>query len=169
MGWNYALMKGKTIFVRVFLFRHPFMTNPTILWTLLHSNEYESFNILWFSCKEKVEISSMKALANFRDIPPARTFWNYTHCLLSPFTLDWSRNLLHYPMWNMTDNNISYPTYPFSRRIEKSYTIKIIPFFCCLVYSWMSTSIFFKYDNSHSKLKVCLFQTLRESGGRGGG
>ena len=68
------------------------------------------------------------------NIRPARTFWNSTHCLLSPFTLDWSRNLLHNPMWNMAVNNISYPIYPFSTRTEKGYITKMIPFFFCSVY-----------------------------------
>ena len=68
------------------------------------------------------------------NIRPARTFRNSTHCLLSPFTLDWSRNLLHNPMWNMAVNNISYPIFPLSTRIEKGYTTKIIPFFFCSVY-----------------------------------
>ena len=70
------------------------------------------------------------------NIRPARTFWNSTHCLLSPFTLDWSRNLWHNPMWNMAVNNISYPISPLSTRTEKGYITKMIPFFfvqyiCC--------------------------------------
>ena len=63
------------------------------------------------------------------NILPARTFWNSTHCLLSHFTLDWSRNLWHNPMWNMAVNNISYPIYPLSTRTEKGYIVKMIPFF----------------------------------------
>ena len=70
------------------------------------------------------------------NIRPARTFWNSTHCLLSPFTLDWSRNLWHNPMWNMVVNNISYPIYQLSTRIEKGYITKMIPFFFCSVYYW---------------------------------
>ena len=53
------------------------------------------------------------------NIRPARTFWNSTRCLLSPFTLDWSRNLWHNPMWNMAVNNISYPMYPIQRELRK--------------------------------------------------
>ena len=68
------------------------------------------------------------------NIRPARTFWNSTHCLLSPFTLDWYRNLWHNPMWNMAVNNISYPIYPLSTRTEKGYITKMIPFFFCSVY-----------------------------------
>ena len=63
------------------------------------------------------------------NIRPARTFWNSTHCLLSPFTLNWSRNLLRNPMWNMTVNNMSYSIYLLSTKIEKVYITKIIPFF----------------------------------------
>ena len=65
---------------------------------------------------------------------PARTFWNSTHCLVSPFMLDWSRNLWQNPMWNMAVNNISYPIYPLSTRTEKGYITKMIPFFFCSVY-----------------------------------
>ena len=68
------------------------------------------------------------------NIRPARTFWNSTHCLLSPFTPDWSRNLWHNPMWNVAVNNISYPIYPLSTRTEKGYITKMIPFFFCSVY-----------------------------------
>ena len=69
------------------------------------------------------------------NIRPARTFWNCTHCLLSPFTLDWSRNLLHNPMWNMAVNNISYSIYLLSTKIENGYTTKGIPIFFCSVYN----------------------------------
>ena len=68
------------------------------------------------------------------NIRPEPTFWNSTHCLLSPFTLDWSRNLWHNPMSNMAVNNISYPIYPLSTRTEKGYNTKMIPFFFCSVY-----------------------------------
>ena len=68
------------------------------------------------------------------NIRPARTFWNSTHSLLSPFTLDWSRNLWHNPMLNMAVNNISHPIYPLSTRTEKGYITKMIPFFFCSVY-----------------------------------
>ena len=68
------------------------------------------------------------------NIRPARNFWNSTHCLLSPFTLDWSRNLWHNPMWNMAVNNISYLIYPLSTRTEKGHITKMIPFFFCSVY-----------------------------------
>ena len=68
------------------------------------------------------------------NIRPARTFWNSTHCLLNPFTLDWFRNLWHSPMWNMAVNNISYPIYPLSTRTEKGAIAQMIPFFFCSVY-----------------------------------
>ena len=68
------------------------------------------------------------------NIGQARTFWNSTHCLLSPFTLDWSLNLWHNPMWNMAVNNISYPIDPLSTRTEKGYITLMIPFFFCSVY-----------------------------------
>ena len=63
------------------------------------------------------------------NIRKARTFCNLTYCLLSPFSLDWSRNLLHYPMCNMAMNNISYPIYQLLTRTEKGCITKIIPFF----------------------------------------
>ena len=88
-----------------------------------------------FSVRETVEISSINAYAYFRGkYSPARTFWNSTHCLLSLFTLDWSRNLWHNPTWNMAVNNISYPIYPLSTKTEKGYITKMIPFFFCSVY-----------------------------------
>ena len=68
------------------------------------------------------------------NIHPARTFWNSTHCLPSPFTLDWSWNLKHNLMWNMAVNNISYPIYPLSTRTEKGSITKMISFFFCSVY-----------------------------------
>ena len=40
------------------------------------------------------------------NIRTPRTFWNSTHCLIIPFTLDWSYNLLNDPMWYMAVNNI---------------------------------------------------------------
>ena len=67
-------------------------------------------------------------------IRPARIFWNSTHCLLNPFMLDWSRNLLHNQMWNIAVNNNSYSIYLPSTKIEKVYTTKMIPFFFCSVY-----------------------------------
>ena len=69
-------------------------------------------------------------------IRPTRTFCKSTHCLLSPFTLDWSWSVLvlHNPMWNMAVNNISYPIYPLSMRTEKGYITRIIPFFLYSVY-----------------------------------
>ena len=75
------------------------------------------------------------------NIRPARTFWNSTHCTLSPFTLDWSRNLWHNPMWNMAVNNISYPIYPLLTRTEKGYITKMIPFFFCSVYLFQFVTI----------------------------
>ena len=91
------------------------------------------------------------------NIRPARTFWNSTHCLLSPFTLDWSRNLWHNPMWNMDVNNISYPIYPLSKRTEKDYITKMIPFFfvqyinkfllvmkVCRVVTWKCLCLYFQ-------------------------
>ena len=39
--WKYPLTRGKTVFVRCFLFQQSVMTNPTIFWTLLRSNAHE--------------------------------------------------------------------------------------------------------------------------------
>ena len=110
--------------------------------TLSHDEPYHLLDTIAFQCiricsrfcafpvREKVEMSSINAYAYFLvNICPARTFWNSTYCLLSPFTLDWSRNLWHNPMWNMAVNNISYPIYPLSTRTEKGYITKMIPFF----------------------------------------
>ena len=95
------------------------------------------FNILWFSCQgtSRDIVYQTLVLIFVVSIRPARTLWNSTHSLLSPFTLDWSRNLLHNPMQNMAVNNISYIIYPLSTRIEKGYTNKMIPFFFCSVYN----------------------------------
>ena len=39
------MKRGKTVFMRGFLFHHPVMTNPSIFWTQLRSNVYEFFSI----------------------------------------------------------------------------------------------------------------------------
>ena len=78
--WNYPLTKGKTIFMRVFHFRHPFMTNPTIFWTLLCSNEYEPVQhfVIFLSGKKKKYRLLAHILIFVVNIRPARTFWNST-------------------------------------------------------------------------------------------
>ena len=136
MWWKYPFTRGKTVFVRCFLFQHPVMTNPTIFWTLLRSNAYgfvQNFVLFLSGKKQRCRLST-HMLIFVVNIRPARTFWNSTHCLLSPFTLDWSRNLWHIPMWNMAVINISYPIYPLSTSTEKGYITKMIPFFFCSVY-----------------------------------
>ena len=112
------------------------MTNPTNFWTLLRSNAYEFVQdfVLFLSGKKKRYRLSTHMLIFVVNIRPARTFWNSTYCLLSSFTLDWSRNLWHNPMWNMAVNNISYPIYPLSTRTDKGHITKMIPFFFCSVY-----------------------------------
>ena len=136
MWWKYPFTIGKTVFVRCCLFQPSVMTNPTIFWTLLRSNAYEFVQdfVLFLSGKKYRYRLSTHMLIFVVNIRPARTFWNSTHCLLSPFTLDWSRNLWHNLMWNMAVNNISYPIYPLSTRTEKGYITKMIPFFFCSVY-----------------------------------
>ena len=131
MWWNYPLKTGKTIFQRGFLFQRLIITNPSIFWTLSRFNAYEFVQTF-------VLFLSTHMLIFVVNIRQARTFWNSTHCLLSPFTLDWSRNVLHNPMWNMAVNNISYSIYPLSARTEKGYITKIIPFFFCSVYFWLT-------------------------------
>ena len=84
------------------------------------------------------------------NICPARTFRNSTHCLLSPFTLDWSRNLLHNPIWNMAVNNISYSIYPLSTRTEKGYITEIDTFlflFSITSYLYNAMLILFLFTN----------------------
>ena len=136
MRWKYPFTRGKTVFVGCFLFQHSVMTNPTVFWTLLRSNAYEFVQdfVLFLSGKKYRYRLSTHMVIFVVSIRPARTFWNSTHCLLSPFTLDWSRNLWHNPMWNIAVNNISYPIYPLSTRTEKGYITKMIPFFFCSVY-----------------------------------
>ena len=89
------------------------------------------------------------------NICPARIFWNSTHCLLIPFTLDWSRNLWHNPMWNMAVNNIPYPIYPLSTRTEKGYITKMIPFFFCSVYVWILFGMCCMYEFCCRMCFVC--------------
>ena len=106
------------------------------------------FNILCFSCQGKSRDGLSKHMVIFVvNIRQARTLWNSTHCLLSPFTLDWSRNLLHNPMWNMAVNNISYPIYLLSTRTEKGCITKIIPFYqsvlSCIQYCSHITPVLF--------------------------
>ena len=97
----------------------------------MHTN---LFKILCFSYQGKRYRRSVHMLNFVVNIRPARSFWNSNHCLFSPFTLDWSLNLLHNPMWNMAVNNISYSIYPLSTRTEKGYITKIMPF-CFVQYT----------------------------------
>ena len=136
------------------------MTNPTIFWTLLRSNAYEFAQNLCFSCQGKSrDIVYQRIWLIFEvNIRPARTFWDSTYCLLSPFTLDWSRNLRHKPMWNMVVNNISYPIYPLSTRTEKGYITKMIPFFFCSVYfdGWVSFRVtVYCVQSRGARLVIC--------------
>ena len=119
--------------MRVFLFRHP--TLPSVGHSCVPMNT-TLFNIVWFSYQgtSRDIVYQTLVLIFVVNIRPARTLWNSTHSPLSPFTPDWSRNLLHIPMQNMAVNNISYIIYPLSMRIEKGYTTKMIPFFFCSVY-----------------------------------
>ena len=96
------------------------------------------------------------------NIRPARTFWNSTHCLLSPFTLDWSRNLLHNPIWNMADSNISYPIYPFSTRTEKGYITKMIPFFFFVQYNTTQHMEILNHSCTFNNRPTICFLWLRE-------
>ena len=154
---NYPFTRGYTVFVRCFLFQHSVMTNPTIFWTLLRSNAYEFVKdfVVFLSGKKSRYRLSTQMLIFVVNIRPARTFWNSTHCLLSPFTLDWSRNLLHNPMWNMAVNNISYPIYPLSTRTEKGYITKMIPFFFCSVYEWCHLGIPKELSKMVFKHEIC--------------
>ena len=131
MCWMYPFTRGKTVSVRCFLFQHSVLANPTVFWTLLRSNAYEFVTdfVLFLSGKKLRYRLSTHMLIFVVKIRPSRKFWNSTHCLLSPFTLDWSRNLWNNPMWNMAVNNISYLIYPLSTRTEKGYITKMIPFF----------------------------------------
>ena len=114
------------------------MTTPSFFWTLLRSNAYGSVQcfVLFLSGKKWRYRLSKHMLICVVNIRPAGTFWISTHYPLSRFTLDWSRNLLHDPMWNMAVNNISYPIYmyPLKTNTEKNYITKIIPFFLYSVY-----------------------------------
>ena len=53
MWWKYPFTRGKTVFVRCFLFQHSVVTNPTIFWTLLRSNAYEFVQDFCFSFQGK--------------------------------------------------------------------------------------------------------------------
>ena len=136
MWWKYPFTRGKTVFVRCFRFQHSVMANPAIFWTLLRSNAYAFVKDFVFSCQGKSREIVYQRICLFLwlNIRPARTFWNSTHCLVSPFTLDWSQNLWRNTMWNMAVNNISYHIYPLSTKTEKGYITKMIPFFFCSVY-----------------------------------
>ena len=73
--------RGKTVFVRCFLFQPSDMTNPTIFWTLLRSNAYEFVQdfVLFLSGRYRLSTHMLIFVVNIR---PARTFWNSTHCLI---------------------------------------------------------------------------------------
>ena len=114
----------------MFSFSTPVMTNPSIFWTQLRSNAYGFVKKnCAFPIREKRDIVYQRKCSIFVVyIRPARTFLK-SNCLPSLHTLDWSRNLLHNPMWNMAVNNILYSIYPISMRTEKSNITKCIPFF----------------------------------------
>ena len=65
MWWNYSLTRGKTIFVRVFLSGHTFMTNPPSFGHSYVPMKRNLFNFLWFSCQGKS-----------RDMVYQRTCWS---------------------------------------------------------------------------------------------
>ena len=68
-------------------------------------------------------------------VRPARTFWNSTHVLSTqPFRADWSRKLLHNPMWNMAANSILYSIYPLSTRNRERLHHQNDTFLFCSVY-----------------------------------
>ena len=115
----------------------------------MHTN---LFTILCFSCQGKSRDIVYQRICLFLWLIFAQhgLFWNSTHCLLSPFTLDWSRNLWHNLMWDMVVNNISYPIYPLSTRTEKGYITKMIPFFFCSVYISFSLYAPISLDECHA-------------------
>ena len=96
--WNYPLTKGKTIFVRVFLFRHPFTTNSTIFWTLLRSKQYNFFSTF-------CDFLSGKS----RDIVHQRTFW-FTWLIFVQHGLFGILLTVHSALSCLTDHGIYYIT-----------------------------------------------------------
>ena len=142
--------------MRCFLFQHSVMTNHTVFWTLLRSSAYkfvQDFVLFLSGKKQRYRLSTHMPIFVV-NIRPARTFLNSTHCLLSPFTLDWSRNVWHIPMWNMAVINISYPIYPLSTRTEKGYITKMITFCFCSVYNWNIFACAVKHPISLTHLKL---------------
>ena len=152
MRWNNPLTTGKQFSCEVFFFS-PVMTHPSIFWTQLRSNAYQFVQnvVLFLSGKKEIYRLSSHMLIFVVNFRPAQIFWNSTHCLLSPFTLDWSRNVLHNPMWNMAVNNISYPMYPLSTGTEKGYITKSIPFFICYILANKRSKIEVPRDVRNSK------------------
>ena len=122
MWWKYPFTRGKTVFVRCFLFQLSVMTNPTIFGHYCVQMHMSLFKILCFTCQWKSRdiVYQRICLLFVVNIRPARTFWDSTHCLLSPFTLDWSRNLWHNPMRNMAVKTIFHISYiHFQRELRK--------------------------------------------------
>ena len=156
MWWNYTLSKVKTIFVRVFLFRHLFMTNPTIFWTLLRFNEYDFFNILWFSCQGKS-----------RDIVYQRTCWFswlifVQHWLYGILLTAWSAlsrltdqgiiYLTRCRIWLLTLFHIAYIN--FKRELRKVTPQKLYLSFFFVQYISVLKQLFRRFSPSYD-LKFC--------------
>ena len=57
-------------------------------------------------------------------------------------------------MWNIAVNNILYPIYPLSRRAEKGYITKIVPFFFC--------SVYVTYDSPFSHTRQWMIEQAHE-------
>ena len=55
----------------------------------------------------------------------------------------------------MAVNNISYPIYPLSTRTEKGYITKMIPFFFCSVYLYITIYVYVPHFYDLSALVGC--------------
>ena len=106
IGGEITRLRKVNNFQASFPFKHPLTKPYHLLDTLaFHCIQFFFQNFEMF-LSEKMEIYrlSTHALIFVVNNRPARTFWNSTHCLLSPFKLDWLRKLFNNPLWHIERN-----------------------------------------------------------------
>ena len=121
--------------MRVFLFRHPFITNPTIFWTRLHSKSWNMFNILviFLSGKRYRHRLSTHMLIFVVNIRPAQTLSDSTVYSAPPhLTNHGIYYITRCGIWLLTIFHIPY--FNFQLELRKVTPPKLYLSFFCSVY-----------------------------------
>ena len=157
MWWKYPITRGKTVFVRCFLFQHSVMTNPTIFWTLLRSNAYgfvQDFVLfLWGKSRDivyqriclflllifaqhwlfEIQLTVYSALSRLTDLG----IYDVTRCGI------WLLTIFHIPYIHLQRElrNVTSPKWYLSffvqyTKINQSYVSRAFLFFEYLVQFW---------------------------------